>query len=1855
MSGSGVDQPAVARNDDPPPFGRQSSAPTYRQSLDGSSSPFEVSPIEPPSTYAFRSGLDQARSASTNHLSSGGQSTGRPGHDYPEPDDYYRPHEDDVSAGSSSMAARYSGLNDRVSPLPASVPGASRPRQPAYRSTSDSPTLGGSSLNGTAAARSMRSRQPSFKDLINRFNNAPDQVLPLPSVSRSTSRAASPSGSVDGSDRSRTLPRRRLPDSPTATSHASNPRPRVESRPSLPETEAAVIPPPLFQRVPESHPRRPFFGEVLSINTQLNNSGSLVPPQLRRRSSDGSIPSPSPVFLESTPGYALSPLTPTAWYLGQASSLEAVQPGTNRAGSHRRVRSDVVGDFQGPSLAEPWNPTMAVSAPLQPAKAADGSPVSPNSRSRIPISSHRSGTASVPESPSNPNFSSRFNAIPLAPRGTSRLPKPSPKNSPTRMAGNVPVLFASTSRGSRDTAIGRTRSQVPEPSRHLQALISPPPPKKSPPLRSSRPRQLVSQAGPTSPRSIGERVSSFQKHADRENEARSPRARQRRLPELGNVDFETRRQRIQQAFNRTVQENERREEQAAELRRRASERIELRGSPRSPTDEQVATPSTAVADTPVAPNMATASAASTVASTSDDKEQRIVPQLHLNTGFTIPESNDPHTTMDSPTLGMPNDQDRVSSGASHDLKPPKDTAVPDSAVTTDSDGTHVTHFDPEPQSGLLERRLSASHDTLLSHIMQIRKSSSSDSCDEPDCSMSENDEKESIQIMLRGSTYLNSPSSTDTEEARPAPLRHSQNTNPPQPRWSMSSWSSSAHNRNSTSCDEHCDEDDNGDNLILHEQPTAPATESCSAASTRPPSMGDYDPSSPLQDLGIMGPDTLETSQRPSSNQFSTPPSLARQGRWDSRRVTQLYLEELTRGRGANATAPPARASPSLRLHESEPRTHSQTNSLTDDPVIIPGFQDVPLPSRNSHSASLVGRDDWEHASPSIMDWMQIAAGNEPVTPGHENPTHVTDGAPTPRVMTATAALGDSSKLDSGLGLSVNNFPLDEFRPSAGGPPGGPVQPNRGHANRYSHADGATNSTGSSEDSSFRRLEPTHSFPAADSSATSLAPSAEHPMLGELRKSPSPEQRRLKKRRHVIKELVDTEYTFGRDMKVVDDIYKGTSNSCLDLSVEDVKILFANSDQVVQFSMSFQDALKNAARSIYIMPKSQRWGSKRSARNNRPGSSGGDEQLAVDAGKSDLEKDRATGIGGAFLANMEQMEKVYADYLRNHDAANKKLQVLQSNPKVAIWLKECREWAADLTGAWDLDSLLVKPVQRILKYPLLLSELLESTPKDHPDYLNLATALKEVTNISVRINEMKKRADLVGQVVGRKRKESDVRAGLSKAFGRRTEKFRQQVGLSDMFEDKEYDALSQRFGDGFFQLQVVMRDVEMYVRETQSAMDQFDEFASSIEGVIDAYQSSYVELESKWRRFRVSVREIMTVALPEHLGIVRKNVIDPMVALLKLHEAPQRVMKKRDKRLLDFARFKAVSDRGDKPDKKTKEQGEAFQALNDTLKDELPKLYALTAKLMGACLMNFVDIQTVWWNVLQKKVGAHVESFPDDLQKVISDWSCDFNLSEAQVLSLGICNGALLADTVNLVNFNTPSTGTNVNSPRRPSTVNSSIHRPGSMTEDSPKVSHDYGVGQLFQSPQVDGQSGTSRHRADSSFSARAPSESPDVGRSQLLQQVTNSSSSNSQTSRPTEEEAFPSLPQLSLDTPFLADVINVSSHDDNPPTSPAGRYSGFFSSAMPMSDAPTETEGPQNQATHVSKEPKVLFLAASIYEFNIDRSRREAGYPYLTYVAGEIFDVIGEKGELWLARNQDDSTHQVGWIWNKHFAKLSS
>ncbi|KAF5923786.1 hypothetical protein HPG69_016273 [Diceros bicornis minor] len=61
----------------------------------------------------------------------------------------------------------------------------------------------------------------------------------------------------------------------------------------------------------------------------------------------------------------------------------------------------------------------------------------------------------------------------------------------------------------------------------------------------------------------------------------------------------------------------------------------------------------------------------------------------------------------------------------------------------------------------------------------------------------------------------------------------------------------------------------------------------------------------------------------------------------------------------------------------------------------------------------------------------------------------------------------------------------------------------------------------------------------------------------------------------------------------------------------------------------------------------------------------------------------------------------------------------------------------------DMGSLMIKPIQRVMKYPLLLCELRNSTPACHPDFRVLEDAFAAVRDINVNINELKRRKDLV--------------------------------------------------------------------------------------------------------------------------------------------------------------------------------------------------------------------------------------------------------------------------------------------------------------------------------------------------------------------------------------------------------------------------------------------------------------------------------------------------------------------------------
>ena len=366
-------------------------------------------------------------------------------------------------------------------------------------------------------------------------------------------------------------------------------------------------------------------------------------------------------------------------------------------------------------------------------------------------------------------------------------------------------------------------------------------------------------------------------------------------------------------------------------------------------------------------------------------------------------------------------------------------------------------------------------------------------------------------------------------------------------------------------------------------------------------------------------------------------------------------------------------------------------------------------------------------------------------------------------------------------------------------------------------------------------------------------------------------------------------------------------------------------------------------------------------------------------------------------------------------------------------------------------------------------------------------------------------------------------------------------------------------------------------------------------------------------------------------------------------------MQKRSKRLTDYARFRGLKERGDKPDKKTTEQGEQFIALNATLKEELPRMFAMTGRLVEACLSNFVLLQLQWQGIWRRKLSQAIDVHSDSphLHDIVNAFQGDFRYAEAQALSLGICNGSILADAANLVNFLSPTTTLNDdNSPRQSTTItldsrdrtlsqgssnSPTIARPEYTSRHSDQLGVSHLVGASLASLAQPHHATGRRIRASSTASTRSP-VTPEIpgGWRNHSNSVTPTLNSNNRPSTSTGRTSeTPSLPRLSVDTPDF-DRLSTDSHTHSmrPPStstyqsstqshtvrdrqpSPSDRYSGFFNSSLPMSDKPPQHASPVPPGR---RDFNILWVAVSVYEFSIDQSRGEAGYPYLTYVAGEV------------------------------------
>ncbi|OQR68697.1 dynamin-binding protein-like [Tropilaelaps mercedesae] len=283
------------------------------------------------------------------------------------------------------------------------------------------------------------------------------------------------------------------------------------------------------------------------------------------------------------------------------------------------------------------------------------------------------------------------------------------------------------------------------------------------------------------------------------------------------------------------------------------------------------------------------------------------------------------------------------------------------------------------------------------------------------------------------------------------------------------------------------------------------------------------------------------------------------------------------------------------------------------------------------------------------------------------------------------------------------------------------------------------------------------------------------------------------------------------------------------------------------------------------------------------------------------------------------------------------------------------------SNCFDLASVLIKPVQRILKYPLLINELEKATEDSHPDKQLLWQAMDDMARVAADINEVKRRKDLVSKY--RSNPEASLSQRLAKLnlhsvmkkSTRLTVKMSSSLGFTTVVRDEDFEREEHRFV-------LVERSIKNFLKSMRMFCDQLQECLKIglqlAEDICDFYAEccSLPEVD----RFRMTQHAVYAEYWAEFTKAVDKQVVETLQSALEMLAAPHKIIAKREHKLLDLAACTARTEKNrDATRHKAFEEEEqsarnTYNALNSQLLDELPQLCNLSSELLCSCVHAFL-------------------------------------------------------------------------------------------------------------------------------------------------------------------------------------------------------------------------------------------------------------------------------------------------------------
>ncbi|XP_071359596.1 rho guanine nucleotide exchange factor 38 [Trachinotus anak] len=362
-----------------------------------------------------------------------------------------------------------------------------------------------------------------------------------------------------------------------------------------------------------------------------------------------------------------------------------------------------------------------------------------------------------------------------------------------------------------------------------------------------------------------------------------------------------------------------------------------------------------------------------------------------------------------------------------------------------------------------------------------------------------------------------------------------------------------------------------------------------------------------------------------------------------------------------------------------------------------------------------------------------------------------------------------------------------------------------------------------------------------------------------------PEEVRLRKmnrRKKVIQELVQTEKDYLTGLELcIREVVQPLRN----MQVVDIDRLFTNMETVCEVSAALLHRLHEAM--------------------------------------ADPDPD-AVVIGEVFIQAKAALEDVYKIYCYHHDDANMLLNSYEKEEEIKQHFTTCvlalkkiydQEGKPNLL---EMGSLLIKPVQRIMKYPLLLRELWQATPEDHPDYQPLQEAYTASKIINLNINEFKRRKDIVMKYK-RLEDEGTLRGKLHKlnihSIRKKGDRFAGYLkiltGVEPQVRDEVFDREEKLFRSLEKAVRQLVKNVHCYLQHTQEMVSVAVQSVQEMENIVKdpnkngTNGSLHNNGNDPYKHFKDNMERLVLV---------------PLSSLQGMFTAPQKLIQKRYDKLLDY-------------------------------------------------------------------------------------------------------------------------------------------------------------------------------------------------------------------------------------------------------------------------------------------------------------------------------------------------------------------